>query len=116
MGFRPAAAAVLASLLITSPLLVGAAPFAVGPGPGVDPSQFRVKLDQVNDTITSPGEELGKRVSASHNEWVMRTLAFVFGILVFTFGLQYLSRWLETSGSTTYTPRDPNAGFTAGSR
>jgi hypothetical protein len=78
---------------------------------------FRLKLDQVNDTLTSPGEQLGKSVGKS-NEWAMRVLAFLFGIAVFGIGLRILAEWIEKSGTRRQGPAAPNTsgGFTAGSR
>lgn len=83
---------------------------------GLKHSQMREKIDEVNDTITSPGEGLGQSVGGT-NEWAMRGVAFLFGFLVFFVGLRVLANWIEMSGRPEETV-GPTGGddFTAGYR
>ncbi|MFT4048577.1 MAG: hypothetical protein QM648_01920 [Solirubrobacterales bacterium] len=62
---------------------------------GIKHSKVRLKIDQVNDAVTSPGESIGQ--SASDNPWAIRGLAFLFGIAAFFFGLRILANWLQMS-------------------
>ncbi|MGK2877877.1 MAG: hypothetical protein ACSLFF_04810 [Solirubrobacterales bacterium] len=80
-------------------------------------SKLRVNLDKANDTLTSPGESIGKKFGDSH-PWTMRGAAFFFGMLVFLLGLRLLASWIEMGGARTgpATRQDPQGGYTAGSR
>lgn len=79
-------------------------------------SKIRVKLDQANDAITSPGESIGKK-SGSGNAWSMRGLAFLFGMLIFLVGLRLLATWVEMHGGAGgRTQQPPQQGYTAGYR
>lgn len=64
---------------------------------GPDTSTPRIKIDQANDIVTSPGESLGRSVGKS-NEWIMRTFAMLFGLLVFGVGGRLLAAYIEKSG------------------
>ncbi len=63
---------------------------------GPETSKARLKIDQVNDAITSPGESIGNTLGKS-NEWAMRTMALIFGLLVFGLGGQLLASYIEKS-------------------
>jgi predicted PurR-regulated permease PerM len=80
-------------------------------------SKLRVNIDKANDAITSPGEQIGKKVGNT-NEWALRGLAFLFGIIVFLIGLRLLASWLEMNGSPSgqVTARNPQDAYTSGSR
>lgn len=82
-----------------------------------DQSKFRTKLDQVNDTLTSPGEEIGDKIGDG-NPWTMRGFALIFGLLIFLVGPRMLADWTErgTPAGGGAKPRDPNAAYTPGSR
>lgn len=75
---------------------------------GLKHSKTRLKIDEANDAITSPGEALGD--SLGGNPWALRGLAFVFGILIFFIGLRLLASWLEMSNVSNanrqYSTRD----------
>lgn len=78
--------------------------------------KVRVKLDQANDSLTSPGEAIGKKVG-NGNSWTMRGFAFIFGMLVFLVGLRLLASWVEMHGSPGgRTQQGPQQGYTAGTR
>jgi hypothetical protein len=80
------------------------------------PSKIREKIDKANDTITSPGESIGKKVGQG-NEWAMRGLAFIFGIALFLIGLRMLASWMELDGSPSGQVVQRGRGsYTAGSR
>jgi predicted small integral membrane protein len=78
---------------------------------------LRVDLDRANDMITGPGESIGRKFGNSE-AWAMRGAAFFFGLLVFLVGLRLLAGYIEMSGpaSGSVAPRNPQDGFTAGSR
>jgi hypothetical protein len=79
---------------------------------------FRIKLDSVNDAITSPGEAIGRKTS-NGQPWVMRFMAFIFGILVFLIGLRFLATWIGMSGpapGSTAPTQGRGGQYTAGSR
>lgn len=77
--------------------------------------KIRIKVDQANDALTSPGESIGKKVG-NGNSWTMRGFAFIFGLAIFLVGLRLLASWVEMGGSTRQQPHNPQQGFTAGSR
>jgi hypothetical protein len=79
--------------------------------------KLRTNLDKANDTITSAGESVGKKLG-NNNPWAVRGAAFIFGILVCLLGLRLLAIWIEKSGpaSGAVAPRNPQDGYTAGSR
>lgn len=79
-------------------------------------SKFRTRLDQVNDTLTSPGESIGNKVGDG-NPWTMRGLALIFGLLVFLVLPRLLADWLERGAPAT-TARGPGRrpGYTGSSR
>lgn len=79
-------------------------------------SKIRIKLDEANDAITSPGESIGKKVG-NGNPWSMRGLAFIFGMLVFLVGLRLLASWVELHGDPAPpVQRNPQQSYTAGYR
>jgi hypothetical protein len=73
------------------------------------PSKIRVKLDELNDTLTSPGESIGRKVGGGA-EWPMRSLAFIFGMFVFLVGLRLLAGWVEGQRPTTTQAPPPQQG------
>jgi hypothetical protein len=79
--------------------------------------KLRIRVDKANDALTSPGESIGKRFGDG-DPWAMRVAAFAFGMLAFLIGLRLLASWIQLSGKTNVevAPRDPQDGFTAGSR
>lgn len=82
---------------------------------GLHHSKIRLKNDSVADTITSPGESIGR--SASENEWVLRGAAFLFGFLIFFLGLRWLANWIEISTRPAPPPeRQPDEDYTPGYR
>lgn len=78
-------------------------------------SREREWLDRVNDTITAPGESLGRNFS-DDNPWAMRGAAFVFGLLVFLLGLRLLANWMGMQGPQYQAPERQKDDFTAGYR
>lgn len=80
-------------------------------------SKIRIKLDQANDSITSPGESIGKKIG-NNNPWTMRGLAFLFGMAIFLVGLRLLASWVEMHSGTPRPNYQHNTqqGYTAGSR
>lgn len=54
-------------------------------------SAFRTKLDSANDTVLAPAESL----VADQGPWVMRTVPFLLGLLLFGLGGHLLARWLD---------------------
>lgn len=63
---------------------------------GLHHTKIRLKNDEVADMVTSPGEALGESVGGE-NEWAKRIGAFVFGFVLFFFGLRWLASWVELS-------------------
>lgn len=82
---------------------------------GLKHSKTRLKVDEVADAITSPGETIGDS-AGNGNEWAMRVGAFVFGIAIFFFGLQALANWLALSGRPPEPEQRQDDDFTPGYR
>lgn len=80
------------------------------------PSEVRRTIDGINDAVTAPGESIGS--SASDNSWVMRSAAFIFGLLLFGLGLSMLANWLGASTEPYKVPERPQQtdDFTPGGR
>ena len=74
--------------------------------------KIRIKLDQANDALTSPGESIGKQTGG--NAWSMRFLSFLFGIIVFLVGLRMLANWIELRERPVASQQQQN--YTAGYR
>ena len=86
-------------------------------GREINPNQtkIRARLDQINDTLTSPAEKLVTSTSGTTSPWVERGVPFVLGLLFFGLLFHVLANWLEMSRSGDR-PADPQAGFTPGYR
>lgn len=76
-------------------------------------AKVRVMLDRANDSLTSPGESVGKQVGG--NAWSMRFFSFLFGMLVFLVGLRMLANWIELRERPA-APQQPQQNYTAGYR
>lgn len=61
----------------------------------IPPTKPRMRLDQINDTLTSPGEGIARHISATPSPWALRGLALVFGLLVFGVGMRLLAGFIE---------------------
>lgn len=75
---------------------------------GPETSSARIKIDKANDTVTSPGESIGK--SLTSNEWGGRTMAFLFGLLVFGVGGRLLAAYVEKSSMANRGNNPPAPG------
>jgi hypothetical protein len=76
----------------------------------VTPTAPRTRLDQINDTLTSPGEGVAKHITPTPSPWALRGLALVFGLLVFGVGLRLLAGFIE---NTKFRPDEVQAPQTS---
>ncbi len=62
----------------------------------IERHKIRQQIDGFADSLTSPGEEIGKQAGGG-NAWAMRGGAFIFGILLFAVALRLLAGWMDWS-------------------
>lgn len=65
-----------------------------------DRSQLRLKIDGVNDSLTASAEPL----VSGQDPWIMRTVLFLLGMLVFGLGGHFLANWLALSHGRRVVP------------
>lgn len=63
-------------------------------------SQLRTKIDSVNDSLTVYAEPL----VAGQDPWIMRTVLFLLGMLLFGLGGHFLANWLALSRGQRIVP------------
>lgn len=83
---------------------------------GEPPARWRYELDRVNDTLTAPGEDVARHISAAPSPWAMRGFALIFGVLVFGFALRMGANWAESTRFMQRQPLERETGFTPGYR
>lgn len=65
-----------------------------------DRSQLRAKIDSVNDSLTVYAEPL----VTGQDPWIMRTVLFLLGMLLFGLGGHVLANWLALSHGRRIVP------------